>query len=102
MVSRSIPPVRLFLRLCWKSKKMPASVNAPVDVLSGHLRRCLLFLACADASLCLPVGAAGSFVLAPFGLDNIDGQCDEGCCIGSNETCPCDDGCDDFSNMWRL
>ena len=43
---------------------------------------------------------AGTFVLAPFGLDKINGQCDEGCCVG--EGCTCDDGCDDFSNMWRL
>ena len=42
----------------------------------------------------------GSFVLAPFGLDGIDGNCDEGCCIG--EGCTCDNGCDDFHNMWRL
>jgi hypothetical protein len=39
-------------------------------------------------------------VLRPFGLDTINGQCDEGCCVG--EGCTCDDGCDDFSNMWRL
>ena len=43
---------------------------------------------------------AGTFVLRPFGLDTINGQCDEGCCVG--EGCTCDDGCDDFSNMWRL
>ena len=43
---------------------------------------------------------AGTFVLWPFGLDTINGQCDEGCCVG--EGCTCDDGCDDFSNMWRL
>jgi len=43
---------------------------------------------------------AGTFVLAPFGLDQINGQCDDGCCVG--EGCACDDGCDDFSNMWRL
>ena len=45
-------------------------------------------------------GYAGSFVLEPFGMDGIDGRCEEGCCVG--EGCGCDDGCDDFSNMWRL
>jgi|EP01049_Picozoa_sp_SAG25_P016460 hypothetical protein len=36
---------------------------------------------------------AGGFVLAPFGLEGIDGKCDEGCCIGVE--CPCTDGCDE-------
>ena len=44
-------------------------------------------------------GYAGSFVLAPFGLDAIDGRCDENCCV---QACPCDTGCDDFSSMWKL
>ena len=39
-------------------------------------------------------------MLVPFGLEGIDGKCDEGCGTGPQFTC--DDGCDDFSNMWRL